>query len=99
MIGDYKGNYPYTQDSIPNNAPTQIGVYYCGHPNAANVLLTDYVGSSKDIRTRLLQHLNGDRWSDVTHFGFKLCSSQQEATNFEADEIKRLNPKYNKTGK
>jgi excinuclease UvrABC nuclease subunit len=99
MIGPYKGNYPYSKDSIEKNAPTQIGVYYCGHLKSANDLGTDYVGSSDDIRTRLLQHLDEDRWPDVTHFGFKLCSSRQEASNFEADEIRRLNPKYNKTGK
>ena len=51
------------------------------------------------IRGRLLNHLRNDYWPDVTHFGYCVCSTAKEAEDFEASEIKRLQPKYNTQGK
>lgn len=99
MAEDFKGAFPYNKSSVRASGPERIGVYYIGHYSAKREFVADYVGSSGDIRTRLLQHLNQDDWRDVTHFGYRLCRSEQEALALEAAEIKRLKPKYNKLGK
>ena len=101
MIGNYKGHYPFNESSILTNAPNNIGVYYCGILNSDGSLGVLYVGRAKGenvtIRSRLLEHLNNDKWYDVTHFGFYPCSSEEEIENFEKLEIAHLNiPKYNK---
>jgi len=103
MIYEYKGQYPYNVISVKNNAPDSIGVYYCGYPNASNVLIVHYVGRAMgdgvSISSRLLDHLREDNWSDTSHFGFRVCSTKEEAENLEAAEINRLKPKYNTQGK
>ena len=101
MISNYQGHYFFNESSIINNAPQNIGVYYCGVLENNGNLGVFYVGRAKGenvtIRSRLLEHFNNDKWYDVTHFGFCLCSSEEEIENFEKLEIARLNtPKYNK---
>lgn len=103
MIYGYQGHYRYNKVSITNNAPESIGVYYCGYLDMNNLLIPCYVGRAKgdyvDIRSRLSDHLRDDSWSDVTHFGFSVCSTAKDAEDLEAKEIERCQPKYNIQGK
>ncbi len=101
MIQPYKGHYQYNEKIVSDWNSTAIGVYYCGYPNT-NGLSVLYVGkaiSDEGIRGRLLQHLKEDKWPDVSHFGYCVCSTPKEAEDFEASEIKKLKPKYNTQGK
>lgn len=98
MIYKYKGAYSYNENIVSNWESSSIGVYYCGYLNNNNNLVPLYigVGTGKDgIRDRLLDHLREEHWSDVTHFGFCICSTAEEAENYEKDEIHKFNPKYN----
>ncbi len=98
MIQDYKGHYDYDKSVIEQWNNSQGGVYYLGTKNAQGILVVFYIGKAfgdGGIRQRLLQHLNENKWGDVTHFGYCVCSSEQEALNHEAQEIKLYNPKYN----
>lgn len=101
MIEPYKGQFSFDEDSISENAPDSIGVYYCGEVNSENALQpVHYVGmSGESIKDRLQDHLLGDGWPDVTHFGFEVCSDESEAEEQEGKEIARLQPKYNDQGK
>lgn len=103
MISSYFGHYIFNKDSIQLNASTGIGIYYCGWVNPLTRILETYyvgraLGAGVSIKNRLLDHLN-DGWSDVTNFGYKLCTSEKEVEDLEAAEIKRLQPKYNTQGK
>lgn len=102
MIRQYKGNYPYNQETISGWNNSQIGVYYCGYPNQDGSLTPLYVGKATGqdgIRGRLRQHISQDNWSGVTHFGYCVCDTPKEADDFEVAEISRCNPKYNTQGK
>jgi len=104
VVKPYFGHYSYTKVSIISNASSGIGVYYCGYVNTQNNnLVTHYVGRAKGdevtIRSRLLDHLNNDNWADVSHFGYRECTTKKEAEDLETKEIKRLQPKYNTQGK
>lgn len=100
MIYAYAGHYPYTEQLININAPESIGVYYCGYVNNQNVLVTLYVGRAMGtgvtIRSRIQDHFRNDNWSDVSHFGYAICSTAKDAEDFEVSEIRRLQPKYNR---
>lgn len=101
MIQEYKGPYPYTEKVVGDWDSSAIGVYYCGYPSNGKLSVL-YVGKSVGdggIRGRLLDHLRDDYWPDVTHFGYRVCSTTKETEDFEASEIARLKPKYNKQGK
>lgn len=98
MISEYKGNYLYEKWSINHNAPDSIGVYYCGKLNSNNSLIPLYIGRSEvSIKSRLLDHFQQDYWPDVTHFGYRTCSTKQEAEELETSEIQKYRPKYNST--
>ena len=102
MIQSYCGHYKFNKDTVANWNSKAIGVYYCGYLLNNGDLFVLYVGkatSDNGIRGRLLQHLDNDRWLDVSYFGYCQCSSQKEAEDFEAIEIKRWQPKYNILGK
>ena len=102
MVQKYNGHYEYSSKIVDGWDSSAIGVYYCGYVNSNSVLVTHYVGKGTGdggVRKRLQDHLREDYWPDVTHFGFKLCDSAREAEVHEADEIVRLQPKYNKIGK
>lgn len=102
MIQEYKGPFQYDETIISDWKSTATGVYYCGYINEEETLIVHYVGkatSENGIRGRLLDHLREDDWSDVTHFGYRVCTTAKEAENLEASEIKRLQPKYNTQGK
>ncbi|TSC89217.1 MAG: hypothetical protein G01um10143_598 [Parcubacteria group bacterium Gr01-1014_3] len=102
MVNDYSGHYSYNDDTVRNLNSYHIGVYYCGLITTDGGLIPLYIGravSEDGIRGRLLDHLRGDYWPGVTHFGYHLCDNAQEAEDFEASEISRYKPKYNKLGK
>lgn len=102
MIEIYKGHFAYTLQSVSNNAPQSKGVYYMGSLNQDGSLGVTYVGKSSDgadMRGRLLSHYNNGEWSDITHFGYRVCTTIQEADKLEADEITRLQPTHNQIGK
>jgi len=102
MIYDYQGNYQYSDNVIRNWDSDAKGVYYCGYPLANGNLLVLYTGravSDGGIRIRLLQHLQEDRWTDISHFAYRVCTTVGEAENLEMEEIQRLQPKYNKQGR
>jgi excinuclease UvrABC nuclease subunit len=65
-------SYQFNRDSIIRNAPSASGVYAL-HTAQKWV----YVGESRDIAARLLDHLNGDNpciiASSPTHFSYELC--------------------------
>lgn len=102
MVQPYKGHYKYNEKVVSDWDSAVIGVYYCGLVSQNGNLSAFYVGKGTGdagIRGRLLQHLSEDKWTDATHFGYCVCSSVKEAEDFEAAEIKRLQPKYNTQGK
>lgn len=99
MVYDYVGHHRYNAISVSVSAPEVTGVYYCGHLNLRSELIPLYIGKSINIRERLQSHLNNERWSDVSHFGYRKCSTQKEAEDLEAVEIRRHNPRYNEQGK
>jgi hypothetical protein len=102
MIYPFQSSYRYDDSVIRNWKSSNIGVYYCGKLGTDGSFITCYVGRAIcdiGIRGRLLQHLAEEKWSDVTHFGYKVCSTISEAINHEAEEIARLRPKYNTIGK
>lgn len=101
MITGFYGPYDYLENVITNWQYTLRGVYYCGR--VINGLVEHlYIGrslSENGIRGRLLDHLREDDWVDVKYFWYRECSTDQEAINLEATEIKIHQPKYNKQGK
>lgn len=103
MIYPYKGNYQYNILSVMVIASSEMGVYYCWNMNSLFKLIALYVGRAKgdgvSIRNRLLDHLQNDRWSAVTHFGYRICTTKKEAEDLEVEEIQRLKPDYNELGK
>ena len=72
MIGPDAESFPFNTDSVFINAPSESGVY---------ALLKDqewvYVGESKDIQTRLFEHLRTNDSCLVRHapnlFQFEPC--------------------------
>ncbi len=79
--------------------PEEAGVYYF-HDERGQLL---YVGKSKNIRSRIIQHFAIDyksrksiefkeRIADIT---YELTGSELVALLLESDEIKRLKPPYN----
>ena len=97
----YNGNYNYDHKTVSGWQSSAIGVYYIGQVGANGSLIAHYVGKGTGdggIKARLLAHLNQERWQDATHFGYTIFTNAQEAINFEAAEIRRLQPKYNTQG-
>lgn len=95
------GPFVFDHPTVSGWKSTAIGVYYIGAPNGRpNDIASYYVGKgcSKDagIQCRLFDHLG--RWVDTTRFMYRECSTEWEAEQLEAAEIKRLQPKYNKVG-
>lgn len=99
----YQGNYNYNKNIILTIAPEKIGIYYCGSLNSNNSLFPLYIGRAMGenvtIKSRLLDHLNNDRWPDVSCFGYIICQTPKEAEMLEASEIEKFKPKYNIQGK
>ena len=103
MVQGYKGNYVFSKEVVQGWNNDEGGVYYCGVvDNTGKSLTPHYIGKAfggGGIKARLLQHLSENKWRDITHFGYSVCSSENESLAFELQEIKRLNPKYNIHGK
>ncbi len=102
MRHSYQGPFTYSDKIIRDWNFSIIGVYYCGYKAVSGNLYVLYVGRATGeggIRERLLQHLNENKWARVTHFGYVACDTAREAEDFEAGEIKRLQPTYNELGK
>ena len=101
MIYKFESHFPYDYQTVSNWGSDAIGVYYLGVPTTDNKLTIYYIGRAVGdggMRERILQHLNEDKWRDVTHFGYHQCDTAAEAIDWEAEEIARYNPKYNKVG-
>jgi excinuclease UvrABC nuclease subunit len=100
MNNQYFGNYSFDMHNIMTFASIYKGVYYCGNIGTYGQLIPWYigraVGDNVSIKSRLLDHLKEKKWSVVTHFGYRIFSSKEEAIIFEENEIKNYNPFYNK---
>ena len=76
-------SFAYTPASIRQNAPAAPGVYGIFTPHT-----WIYIGESRDIQARLLQHLNGDSpciaESGATLFSFELVPMQSLAARYQA---------------
>ncbi len=102
MIQSFQGPYSFDENTVGKWNSEVIGVYYCGAKTTDGKLTVYYVGRAVGdggIRDRLLQHLAEKKWYDVTHFGYEVCGTEQEAINHEASEIFEIKPKYNVQGK
>lgn len=78
--------------------PELPGIYYMIDAHDSVI----YVGKSKSIRDRIIQHLN-DRTAktqkmllSIHHIDFKLTGNELMASLYEASEIKRLQPEINR---
>ncbi len=98
-----RGPFSFDDSSISTYAPETIGIYYCGQLNTNNALIPHYIGRAKgdstSIRSRLMDHLKGENWYDVSHFVYCVCQTAAEAETLEMIEIDQYKPKYNNQGK
>ncbi len=81
------------------NIPHKTGVYY--FLNSKKEII--YIGKSIDIHKRVLQHLNNYNTkksvsiiNEITNIKFEITGSELVALLLESDEIKKLNPIYNR---
>ena len=101
MVYPFKGPFSYDSDTVSDWDSKTIGVYYCGFKDTDGKLTIYYIGRAigdGGVKARLLQHLNENKWRDVTHFGYHFCDTDKEAIDHEAAEIKLYKPKYNTQG-
>ncbi len=90
---------PLLDESVLEKVPSRVtGVYYF-HNKKGDVI---YVGKSKDIKKRILQHFSAAGSRKVLHLqheiadiSFEITGSELIALLLESDEIKRLKPIYN----
>jgi excinuclease UvrABC nuclease subunit len=73
------------------HAPKRAGIYVIRSPRGT----TQYVGVSRNIRTRLGQHLSNDSIPNASTYQTRTCRSSRMAANLERHYIKKYNPKYN----
>lgn len=79
-------------------APTDTGVYYMHNENGDII----YIGKSKNIQKRLLQHFTSDNRKskvmqlEVHSVTYEKTGNELISLLLENDEIKRHKPKYNK---
>lgn len=98
----YPGPFLFDHGVVSKWQSTAIGVYFCGRLAPDGKFYPLYVGRAigeGGIRSRLLQHLLEDKWPDVTHFHFNVCTTEREAIDLEAMQIALIQPKYNVQGK
>ena len=96
---------PFTQDGIRLGAPASPGVYAIWAPPWAQDVGCLYVGKSKDMRARLLRHLNDAQndclygfirdYRDYLLFTAEPATSDAEAKAIESEMIRRLSPQCN----
>jgi len=82
--------------------PVKTGVYYF-HNQRGKVI---YVGKAKNIKSRVTGHFTGNSAKEkrlfhenVHHISYELCGNELIALLYEAREIKRLWPEYNRSQK
>lgn len=91
---------PHVAHEIIDELPEETGVYYF-HDSQGNVL---YVGKSTNIRSRVLQHFQSaynqqrtiELFNQIHDVSFELTGSEIIALLKENEEIKRLQPLYNR---
>ena len=93
MVHEFVGNFSFQKLIIQVNAPRKVGVYYCGKLNKEGTFTPYFIGHG-DIRKQLISHLN-ESWPKVTHFGYRLCDTPEEAKATAEAEIVSFHPKYN----
>ncbi|NLR90606.1 3'-5' exonuclease family protein [Flammeovirga agarivorans] len=93
-----KRHYQLSKDII-DNLPDETGVYYLYNKEEELI----YVGKSKNIRKRILQHLSNKttpravRMADmVRNVKTTLTGSELVALLLESDEIKKYQPRFNR---
>lgn len=97
--GHPEGLNEYLTKKVLNRLPEETGVYYFWNDKQELI----YIGKSKDIRTRIFQHLHNqttrkamemrDRIADIT---WELTGNELIALLLESDEIKKHKPIYNR---
>jgi len=80
--------------------PEEAGVYYLYNEEKEII----YVGKSKDIKSRILTHLGAAKTKtalkmrkEIADISYELTGSELIALLLESDEIKKLQPLYNRT--
>jgi len=97
--GQPQGLNQFISQSLLNKLPEKTGVYYFWDSKGELI----YVGKSKNIRSRVHQHLHNqssrramemkDRLADIT---WELTGNELVALLLESDEIKKKKPLYNR---
>ncbi len=97
--GHPEGLNEYITKKVLNKLPEETGVYYFWNDKQELI----YIGKSKDIRTRIFQHLHNqstrkamemrDKIADIT---WELTGNELIALLLESDEIKKHKPIYNR---
>ena len=97
--GNPQGLNEHLTQKVINKLPEATGVYYFWDRSGELI----YVGKSKNIRSRVLQHLYNqstrramemkDRLADIT---WELTGNELIALLLESEEIKKLKPIYNR---
>ena len=84
MIGSGFPSFPFTKVSIVANAPKASGVYAISNPQKYI-----YVGESRNIQARLLEHYNGDNLCITVHrpTGFQFELSPDKLREALQDEL------------
>lgn len=95
-----KNLHPSFNKKILDELPEKTGVYYFFDEN--NKLI--YVGKSKNIRSRVMQHLNNNSTNkaiemknNIVDVSYEVTGSELVALLFESSEIKKHVPKYNRS--
>ena len=94
---------PHLPRHIADELPDETGVYYF-HDLDGEIL---YVGKSNSIRKRIFSHFNSAHKTlrtmrmieQIHHISFELTGSELIALLLENEEIKRLQPPYNRAQK
>jgi len=95
-----KNLHPNFNKSILDELPEKTGVYYFFDENQ-NLI---YVGKSKSIRSRIIQHLNNNATkkamqmkTQITDISYEITGSELVALLLESFEIKKHLPLYNRS--
>ena len=91
---------PQINEEVVNKLPEETGVYYFLNQKGQPI----YIGKSKNIRKRVIQHFHSDKESKrflelkqkVHDFDVQLTGSELISEIIEAGEIKRFMPEFNR---
>lgn len=89
---------PLLNEDTLNNLPEEAGIYYFYDPEGDVI----YVGKSTNIKKRVFSHFSDtkkplDFKQKIADISYELTGSELVALLWEADEIKRLKPLYNRS--